>query len=143
MNEASSPATPAPILGAGAAAWLGGLLLFGMLLLAILARFDRARVASLEKFSETTAVGDHVYYTLPSPLPKTPAVVARLHGEALAPVDYSKFECRDTKMQPVARDPDTKLTIYTSRASLPDGGGELLYFVKTAANEYLKLRAVK
>ncbi len=143
MNEPTSPATPAPVLGASAAAWLGGLLLFGMLLLAILARFDRARVASLEKFSETTAVGDRVYYTLPSPLPKTPAVVARLHGESLAPVDYAKFECRDTKMQPVARDPDTKLTIYASRASLSEGGGEMLYFVKTAANEYLRLRAAK
>ena len=143
MSEPPSTAEPAPILGARTLAWLGGILLFGMLLLAILGRVDRARLASLEHFSETTAVGDRVYYTLPSPLPKTPAVAARVHGEALAPVDYAKFECRDTKMQPVARDPDTKLTIYTSRASLPEGGGEMLYFVKTAANEYLKLRAVK
>lgn len=129
--------------GGPAAAWLGGVLLFGMLLLAILARIDRSRVAALEHFSETTAVGDHVYYTLPSPLPKTPAVVARVHGEALAPVDYAKFECRDTKMQPVARDPDTKLTIYEGREPLNDADGGKLYFVKTAANEYLKLRATK
>ena len=141
MSEPTSPAKPAPVLGTSAAAWLGGVLLFGMLLLAILARLDRARVVSLEKFSETTAVGDRVYYALPSPLPKTPATVARVRGEALAPVDYAKFECRDTRMQPVARDPETKLTIYEGREPLTDADGGKLYFVKTAANEYLKLRA--
>ena len=44
-------------------------------------------------------------------------------------------------LRPSARDPNTNLTIYTSRASLPEAGGEMLYFVKTAANEYLRLRA--
>ena len=49
----------------------------------------------------------------------------------------------DTKMRPSARDPVTNLTIYTCRASLPEAGGEMHYFVKTAANEYLRLRASK
>ena len=129
------------MLGARAAAWLGGVLLFGMLLIAILARLDRARLASLEKFSETTAVGDRVFYTLPSPLPKTPAVVVRVRGEPLAPVDYMKVDCRDTKMHPVARDPGTKLTIYEGREPQTDADGGRLFFVKTAPNEYLKLRA--
>ena len=114
-----------------------------MLLVAIMASIDRARLVTLENFSETTAVGDHAYYALPSPLPKEPGVVARLQGQALMPVDYAKFECRDTKMQPVARDPDTKLMIYEGREPLTDADGERLYFVKTAANEYLKLRATK
>ena len=143
MSESKSPAESEPMLGAHAAAWLGGVLLFGMLLLAFLARIDRSRVVALEHFSETTAVGDHVYYPLPSPLPKAPAVVARVQGEALVPVDYAKFECRDTKMKPVARDPETKLTIYEGREPLNDADGGKLYFVKTAANEYLKLRAAK
>ena len=70
-------------------------------------------------------------------------MVARVRGEALVPVDYAKFESRDTKMRPSARDPVTNLTIYTCRASLPEAGGEMHYFVKTAANEYLRLRASK
>ena len=143
MSEPKSSAESAPVLGGPAAAWLCGVLLFGMLLLAIMASIDRARFATLENFSETTAVGDHLYYALPSPLPKAPAVVARVQGQALAPVDYVKFECRDTKMQPVARAPDTKLMIYESREPLTDADGGKLYFVKTAANEYLKLRATK
>ena len=143
MSESKTPAEPAPMPGARAAAWLCGFFLFGMLLLAILARFDRARVTSLEKFSETTAVGDRVYFALPSPLPKTPAPVVRLAGESLVPTHYTKFQCRDTKMKPVARDPDTKLTIYESREPLPDADGMKLYFIKTAANEYLKLRAAR
>ena len=143
MNESTSPDAPTPILGARAAAWLGGVLLFGMLLLAILARVDRARVASLEKFSETTAVGDRVYYTRPSPLPKAPVAVASLRGESLVPLDYKKVKCRDSAMQPVARDPATKLTIYESREPLADADGARLYFVKIGANEYLKLRAIK
>ena len=143
VNEPISPDAPLPIHGARIAAWLGGALLIGLLLLAILAGVDRARVASLEKFSETTAVGDRVYFALPSPLPKTPAAVARLHDAALMPVDYAKFGCRDSKMQAVARDPATKLTIYESRAPLPDADDGKLYFVKLAANEYLKLRAAK
>ena len=143
MNEPTSSGAPQPILGGRIAACIGAALLIGLLLLAILAGVDRARVASLEKFSETTAVGDRVYFALPSPLPKTPAAVARVHDAALVPVDYGTFGCRDTKMQPVARDPATKLTIYESREPLSDADGGKLYFVKTAPNEYLKLRAAK
>ena len=143
MTEPKSSAESAPVFGGPAAAWLCGVLLFGMLLVAIMASIDRARLATLENFSETTAVGDHVYYALPSPLPQAPGVVARLQGQALMPVDYAKFQCRDSKMQPVARDPDTKLMIYEGREPLTDTDGGKLYFVKTAANEYLKLRAMK
>ena len=143
MNDSTSTDLPQPILGARIAEWIGAALLSGLLLLAILARVDRARIATLEKFSETTAVGDRVFYTLPSPLPETPAVVARIHDGALVPVDYAKFDCRDTKMQPVARDPATKLTIYETRKPLPDADDGKLYYVKTAPSEYLKLRAVK
>ena len=106
----------------------------------VLARIDRNRAEKLEAFSETTAVGDRVYYPLPSPFPDPPAMIARVKGEALVPVSYEKFECHDTKMQPTARDTASKLTIYESREPL---NGEKLYFVKTAANEYLKLRASK
>ena len=143
MHESTSSTEPAPLAGARAFKWLGGCLLFGLLLQTVLAWVDRGRSETLEAFSETTAVGDHVYYPLPSPLPDPPTVVARVRGEALVPVNYAKFECRDTKMQASARDPVTKLTIYTCRTSPPDGGGEMLYFVKTAANEYLRLRTQK
>lgn len=124
-------------------AWLGGFLLFGLLVQTLLARIDRGRVEKLETFSETTAVGDRVYFPLPAPLPDPPAMVARVKGGALVPVSYQKFEYRDTKMQPSARDPASKLTIYESREPLDDAGGEKFYFVKTAANEYLKLRVGK
>ena len=143
MNDSTSSGAPPPILGTGVAAWLGGVLLFGMLLLALLARVDRARLASLEKFSETTAAGDHVYYTRPSPLPQTPVAVASLRGESLVPVDYKKLKYHGSAMRAVARDPATKLTIYESREPLSETGGEKLYFVKISASEYLKLRATK
>ena len=139
MHESTSTNAPPPILGARVAAWLGAVLLIGLLLLALFARVDRARLASLEKFSETTAVGDGVYYALPSPLPQKPAAVARIGGESLVPVDYERIKHRDSTMQPVARDPETKLTIYTVRGA--DGDAE--YFVKIGGNEYLKLRAAK
>ena len=143
MHESTSSTEPAPVAGARALKWLGGCLLFGLLLQTVLAWVDRGRSEKLEMFSETTAVGDHVYYPLPSPLPDPPAVVARVRGEALVPVNYEKFECRDTKMQASARDPVTKLTIYEIRQPLAEAGGEKAWFVKTAANEYLRLRAGK
>ena len=143
MRESPSSNESAPVVGARMLKWLGACLLVGLLLQTILAWIDRGRVGTLETFSETTAVGDHVYYPLPSPLPDPPTVVARVRGEALVPIDYAKFAYRDTKMRPSARDPITNLTIYTSRASLPEAGGEMLYFVKTAPNEYLRLHAQK
>ena len=143
MRESNSSPEPAPVFGARTVAWLGACLLFGILLQTVLARIDRSRVQTLENFSETTAVGDRVYYPLPSPLPAPPAAVARIRGEALVPVNYAKFECRDTKMQPSARDPVTKLTIYECREPPADAVEGKFYFVKTAANEYLRLRASK
>ena len=143
MHESTSSTEPAPVAGARALKWLGGCLLFGLLLQTVLALIDRSRAEKLEMFSETTAVGDRVFYSLPSPLPDPPAVVARVRGEALVPVNYTKLECRDTKMQAAARDPVTKLTIYESRQPLADAGGEKVFFVKTDANEYLRLRAAK
>ena len=141
----SSPSSTesAQMVGARAAGYLGGGLLIGLLVLAIFARVDRERVSTLEKFSETTAVGDNVHYLLPEPLPNPPAAVARLHGQTLVPVTYAKVELRDTRMQAAARDPDTRLTIYVSRESLPPVAGaqseKQSYFVKTASNEYLRL----
>ncbi|MEO7319674.1 MAG: hypothetical protein ABIZ56_11850, partial [Chthoniobacteraceae bacterium] len=133
MREPNSSTEPAPIAGTGILACLGGCLLFGLLVQTLLARNDRGRVEKLEAFSETTAVGDRVYYPVPSPLPNPPIMVARVKGGALVPVSYDKFEYRDTKMQPSARDPASKLTIYEHREPLPDAGGEKCYFVKTAA----------
>ena len=143
MRDANSPTEPATIMGTRMLAGLGGCLIFGLLVQTLLARIDRSRVEKLEAFSETTAVGDRVYYPLPSPLPNPPAIVARVKGETLVPVSYEKFECRDTKMQPLARDSAAKLTIYESREPVADAGGEKFYYVKTAANEYLRLRAAK
>ena len=142
MRE-SDPSSETPVVTAGgrALAWLGGCLLVGLLLQTILARVDRGRVQTLETFAETTAVGDRIYYPLPSPLPNPPTMVARVGGRELVPASYEKFQCRDTRMQASARDPASKLTIYESREPLPDAGGGEWFFVKTAANEYLKLRA--
>ncbi len=126
------------------AAILAAVLLLGLAALALFARTDRTRVTTLETFTELSAVGDKTYYLLPQPLPAPPAPVAQYNGRALIPITYEKFEWRDTKMTPVARDPQTRLTIYTSREPLPKNippAGETPYFVKTAANEYLRLRA--
>ena len=141
MPEENSATEPARIAGARTLAILGGCLIFGLLVQTLLARIDRSQVEKLEAFSETTAVGDHTYYPLPSPSPNPPTMVARVKDAALVPVSYEKVECRDTKMQPFARDAATKLTIYESRE--PQAGAEKFFFVKTAANEYLKLRAAK
>jgi hypothetical protein len=124
------------ILGARIAAWLGAGLLLGMAIVVVFAWNDRARLADLEHFSETTAVGDRIYFPLPDPLPTPPAIIARFRDESFVPVDYNKVEIRDTKMQPAGRDPGSKLTIYKLRD--PAGGGD--FFVKTASNEYLRLR---
>ena len=141
MSESNSSAETTPVAGARMLAILGGCLIFGLLAQTLLARIDRTRVDQLEAFSENTAVGDHVHFPLPSPLPDPPAMVARVRGEALVPVSYEKVECRDTKMQPFARDSAAKLTIYQHREPLP--GKDKFFFVKTASNEYLKLRAEK
>jgi hypothetical protein len=143
MNEAQSQTESARLIGGRVAGFLGGSLIVGMLLLMIFARIDRERVGPLEHFSETTAVGDVVYYLLPDPLPDPPIGVARLNGEILVPVSYAKVDLRDTRMQAFARDPETRLTTYVSREPLPPiegGSGEKFYFVKTASNEYLRLR---
>lgn len=124
-------------------ALLGGCLIFGLLVQTLLARIDRSRFEKLEAFAENTAVGDRAYYPLPSPPPNPPAVVARVKGGALVPINYEKFESRDTKMQPSARDTAAKLTIYELREPPTEAGGEKFYFVKTAANEYLRLRSAK
>ena len=143
MSESTPTPESKPIIGGKTLFLLGAILLAALLVQGILARMDRSRVPALESFSETSAVGDRVYYPPPSPLPDPPAVVARVRGKALVPVSYEKFQGRDTKMQAVARDPATKLTIYESREPMPAAGGETHYFIKTASNEYLTLRAEK
>jgi len=145
MNERQLSAESGHLIGARAAGFLGGGLIVGIFLLTIFARVDRERVGTLEQFSETTAVGDNVHYSLPDPLPDPPISAAHLNGETLVPLTYTKVELRDTRMQAVARDPDTRLTIYASRDPLPPVTGEStnekFYFIKTASNEYLRLRA--
>jgi hypothetical protein len=133
------------MVGARVAGFLGGGLLVGLLVLAVFARIDRERVGKLESFSETTAVGDKVYYRVPNPVPNPPVAIASFGGKSLAPVNYEKLDLLDTHMQPAARDPKTQLTIYVSRDPLPAASGaqadDEFYFVKTASNEYLRLRA--
>jgi len=119
------------------AALLGAALLAGLLALTIFAALDRSRVGELERFSETTAVGDKVFYRVPQPPPQPPAPVATLQGRSLVPISYEKFEWRDTRMRAVARDPATRLTIYQTREPREDAA----FFVKLRNHEYLRLRA--
>ena len=141
-----NPPEPAPVFRARSAALFGAALLLGLGALAIFARIDRERVHELEHFEENTAVGDTAFYSVPNPPPEPPQPVARIDGAALVPISYSKFDWRDTKMQPVARDPASGLTIYKSRKPLPKmddaSEGEAIYFVKINPNEYLRLRRV-
>jgi hypothetical protein len=144
MSEIEPANLVVPLRSARGAVALGAALLLGLAVLAVFARVDRERVATLEQFSETTAVGDTVYYPLPDPPPNPPIPVARLNGEELVPVSYSKLEWRDSKMVRLAYDAGSHLTIYATREPLPESAGEprgsKVYFVKTAANEYLRLR---
>ncbi len=140
MSESPSSSNPAPIFGARTLVVLASVLLGGMLLQSILAIVDRHRVSKLEAFSENTAVGDSVFFKIPSPTPAAPLPVVRIGGETLVTASYDKFPCRDTKMVPVARDPVTKLTVYQCRDLPPDTAREPNRYVKTAPNEYLPLR---
>ncbi len=136
MNEPEPP-----ILNSRTAFALGATLLVGFGALTVLGYVDRKRTTTIEQFKEDTAVGDRVHYLVPKPVPNPPTTVATLDGRALVPVSFDKVECRDTKMRPVALDAQTRLTIYRSREPLPNTSpGESAYYVKTASNEYLRLR---
>lgn len=125
--------------------FLGVLLLLGLAGLTIFAAISRRSVSGLERFSETTAVGDTAFFQLPNPLPDPPAPVISLQGQKLVPVSYAKVSgpgMRDTQMRAVARDAQTRLTIYTPRKTAESAGAPR-YFVKLRPNTYLALQAAE
>ena len=97
---------------------------------------DAGRVGELEHFEQVTAVGDTNYFTVPSPPPNPPAVVAHGDGKAWVPVDFAKQDHRDTQMLRAGRDDASGLTLYRPREKAK--ADEL--FLKIEPNGYLRLR---
>ena len=140
-------ATAAPFFGKSAALSLGSALLGGLFVLLALTRGDRVRRAELERAEEVTAVGDAIFFKLPTDAAKPPPRAAILNGQALYPVSYQTVELPDSRMIRAATDPETGIGIYVTTIKVPaqenehEKAGEKFYFLKTAPKQYVRVRA--
>ena len=109
-------------------------------------RASRSDQGPAGAFAEATAVGDTVYFEVPSQMQKPPAAAATFQGEPLYPVSYSKVKVKDPEMLQVGSDPGTGLTIYSSAKAIKgqpgekEPNGQTFYFLKIASGEYIKVR---
>ena len=127
--------SPTPLLSPRAALRLCAALLAGLAVVVLVALAERPRAVVLEDFSQTTAVGDARYFSIPNPPLAVPEPVLTWQGQPHAPASYETEPLRDTRMQRVALNEPSGLTIYEMR----EKPGVL--FIKTGPNEYLRLAA--
>ena len=131
------PATEStPLFAPRAAVRFAVALLVGFAVVLAFTLRDAARAPELERFEQTTAVGDTNYFQIPSQPPNPPTAIVQWEGRAWAPVDFHKQDPRDTQMLPAGRDAASGLTLYRPRADAKPG--EL--FVKIEPNGYLRLQ---
>lgn len=127
--------TATPFAGKKWAIGLGTALLlaFG---LTIAAGFrDAARISTLEKIDEPSAVGDHAFFPRPDKIsPEKP--VLSLGGQPLIALDTAKG--RDGLMLKAGMDDSNSFFVY--RARVPKKDEQDLYFLKLADGQYLKVR---
>ena len=138
-DDPSPHSESAPLFATRAAVRFGVALLVGFALVLVFTARDSGRVAELERFEQTTAVGDTNYFIIPSPPPDPPAAIVQFEGKAWAPVDFHTQDPRDTQMLRVGRDTATGLALYRPRATTK--AGEL--FVKIEPNGHLRLRPTR
>ncbi|HEX8313136.1 MAG TPA: hypothetical protein VF614_17555 [Chthoniobacteraceae bacterium] len=139
--------SPAPLLGARAAQFLGGALLLALAIITYFAAGDRLHRSSLESFERVTAAGDTTYVVVPKTPGTPPLPVATLGGKRLYAASQEVVEARDSRMQLVERDASSGLGVYaaTEPVETKQGNrprtGEKLYFLKVKTNEYLMVSA--
>ena len=133
-DETPTPESP-PLFAARAAVRFAVALLIGFAIVLAFTLRDSGRVADLEKFEQTTAVGDTNYFNIPSPPPDPPTAIVQFEGKPWVPVDFDKQDFRDTQMIRVGRDDASGLALYRPREKpvLP------ALFVKIQPNGYLLL----
>lgn len=134
-DETPTPESP-PLFAPRAAVRFAVALLIGFAVVLAFTLRDSGRVADLERFEQTSAVGDTNYFNIPSPLPDPPTAIVQFEGKPWVPVDFDKQDFRDTQMLRVGRDDATGLALYRPRAQA--NGGDL--FVKIEPNGYLRLQ---
>ncbi|MEQ1859572.1 MAG: hypothetical protein ABMA13_06525 [Chthoniobacteraceae bacterium] len=123
------------MLAPRAAAWFGALLLAVVTVVVAFTILDHPKAATLESFSQTSAVGDVEFYVPPDPPLAVPEPVLTWQGRAWAPANYDKAKIDDPEMQRVAIDEASGLTIYQPLAKGAAGG----HFIKIAIGEYLRI----
>jgi len=123
-------------LGARAAGWFAVLVLIafgGVIAFSVL---DHPKAAALERFSQSTAVGDVHFYTPPVPPLAVPEPVLTWEGRAWAPASWEKVKIDDPEMRRAGTDETTGFSLYEPRTGKPAGR-----FIKIAIGEYLPLVA--
>jgi hypothetical protein len=121
------------------------ILLGALAVIVVLAVRDRARVADLEHFEESSAVGDTAYFRRPREPQTSSPVVVTLDGQPLYLIDNEKKEVRDTAMLRVGRDDVSGLSVYTPREPLandPNPDGKPHYYLKLGRNDYMRVGPV-
>ena len=144
MEPAPAAEEVPPILWPVWATRLGLALLIGLALIAGLTWFDDSRRTKLETMSETTSVGDTVYFQIPEESHELPLTVAVLHGQPLVVARLDRLPLRDTHVVRVAHLAATGRAIYQlSVKAFPDERKLLedepkSYLLKVAPESYVR-----
>ncbi|MEA3211739.1 MAG: hypothetical protein QOE70_4796 [Chthoniobacter sp.] len=142
MNPSPVPEASPPLFAQPWAVRLGFALLVGFTLIVGLTFSDHSRRTQLETSSETTAVGDVVYFAGPDDPTKLPVLAARLNGKPLFVLNSDRIGVRDTHLTRVGKDPASGLSIYqhSPRATLEERARltKGTYLLKTGTNEYAR-----
>ncbi len=138
MEEPSCSRSSDTILGSRAAFGIGLAMIASLLVVSLVGWSDRGNVATLETFSESSAVGDINYLAVPGGALSPAHPVLVVNGTPYGLLTNTIQEIRDNRMRRVGIDPSQSLSLYrvseptAKEQPAPEGN-----FVKVDTGRYL------
>lgn len=122
---------------------IGAALIVGYLIVAMSLLYDRAHRVSLESIQQSTSVGDHAFFAIPTAADGSAPALVSFKGQPLHIVSLRRIPLRDTKMIRQGTDDSGRYVVYDIAepvdTSDSDASGRGFHFLKVADGEYLKV----
>jgi hypothetical protein len=135
VSDTEAPTAPTSFTVSRGATALIVAILAGFAGVVLFSLLDHPKAATLETFSQTSAVGDTHHFEIPLTQLAVPDPVLKWQGRAWAPANYDKLKIHDPMMVRVGEDPESGYRVYRELGKPDDSP----VYLKVDVSEYLKL----